>query len=1001
MKRPSQPVHPRRGSSKRPAFALIVAISLMSMILLLMISLATFTQVELVTAATNEQMQRAQENARFGLLVALGKLNQAAGPDQRNTARAEILGDEVTGGARFWTGVWIPQTAGDHVSGDPIVWLVSGSQTPLEATNPVDGNGVATDDRHVVLVGPATVSPPDDGDPAEHFIAVEKVALDRGEFGFWVGDEGVKADASQFEDDYEEVSAPNFQTGAQKQGIAQQVGAFSIVDTFEDEDFSRFDPDIENLIEKAFSLYAPETLEIDEVPDLGETFKKHAHDFTPGAAFVLTNTLDGGLRQDLSHMKRVSPFASQADLAGLYDRPEWDLITPELVRYMQYHESAPDGAVLPDVPTNYMSEPLTFGTQPLAPEIAVMCGLGCRSTREGITDDIYLIFYIFADILNPYTRELRLDNGRGSWPGDPTDIDIKVKNLPEITITNRRTGRSQTMALPDIEGGINTYYDHTPGYMRPVSHPSGSYRNSVGGEGTIALSVGDFGATPRTWDPFEVSFDISNVKIELYEAKTNASTPRKFQEITLENWGDFSIDYDANAGNDETRFVRGGSAMNRSWLNADNWTFGFHLKYVDDWFEHSAREGNLQPLEDALGKGDFRKREITIDMLDPEAGDGVFFAVAPPDEVSRSNILIENDVFQGAWFGSDANNRIARLYDLPDQEPLSMGALNALIFPNGRPNPLGNYFDGEALGNLENLDADNDFDDPDESLNNFFDRYFFSGLPEEARDWDRETPLPNPRLSLTNPSVENEALESEDAAVHFLVQGGLNINSQSTEAWRALLQGRPIADFTYTTSSDQPRTINELERATFNHAFSPGNRIESGDAYRYLPPDESWRFARNLVPDGSHETFIQGFRALTADQANQIAQNLTALHREWTAARGRPFESLTEFINSGIFQRAIDDAETINAPGEYRIPVFSPAFVNAGSILGRHSNHLFARSDTFRIRAYGADINPFTGARSAEAYCEAIVQREPGGNPSNSTRKFKVVYFQWLTPSEI
>jgi hypothetical protein len=81
-----------------------------------------------------------------------------------------------------------------------------------------------------------------------------------------------------------------------------------------------------------------------------------------------------------------------------------------------------------------------------------------------------------------------------------------------------------------------------------------------------------------------------------------------------------------------------------------------------------------------------------------------------------------------------------------------------------------------------------------------------------------------------------------------------------------------------------------------------------------------------------------------------------------------------------------------------------------------------ARSDTFRIRAYGEALGPDGKTVIAKAWCEAIVQRVPGYvDPSNppsarmaSTsdsaltttnqkfgRKFEITSFRWLAQNEI
>ena len=103
-------------------FALVLALLLMAFVLLLILSMTTLLQVESRAASNSLQILHARENARLALMLAIGQLQKHAGPDQRVTARADILGDgNFDPSARFWTGVWD--------STDPAAtptWLVSG-----------------------------------------------------------------------------------------------------------------------------------------------------------------------------------------------------------------------------------------------------------------------------------------------------------------------------------------------------------------------------------------------------------------------------------------------------------------------------------------------------------------------------------------------------------------------------------------------------------------------------------------------------------------------------------------------------------------------------------------------------------------------------------------------------------------------------------------------------------------------------------------------------------
>lgn len=86
---------PRSRNPK--GFALIIALTLMSFIVVLVLSLATFLNVEMHTASHQSKLDEARANALLGAQVALGQLQIYAGPDQRVTANATVVYPEKTG----------------------------------------------------------------------------------------------------------------------------------------------------------------------------------------------------------------------------------------------------------------------------------------------------------------------------------------------------------------------------------------------------------------------------------------------------------------------------------------------------------------------------------------------------------------------------------------------------------------------------------------------------------------------------------------------------------------------------------------------------------------------------------------------------------------------------------------------------------------------------------------------------------------------------------------
>ena len=122
----------RRGGA-RGGFALLITVMLLGLTVLLLLSLVTLTRVETAVAVNTQEAARARESALMGLHLAVGRLQRFAGPDQRVTARADLLPEG--GGNPYWTGVWDATTAAPA----PFTWLVSGNevQPPVSAV-PLD-----------------------------------------------------------------------------------------------------------------------------------------------------------------------------------------------------------------------------------------------------------------------------------------------------------------------------------------------------------------------------------------------------------------------------------------------------------------------------------------------------------------------------------------------------------------------------------------------------------------------------------------------------------------------------------------------------------------------------------------------------------------------------------------------------------------------------------------------------------------------------------------------
>jgi hypothetical protein len=298
-------------------------------------------------------------------------------------------------------------------------------------------------------------------------------------------------------------------------------------------------------------------------------------------------------------------------------------------------------------------------------------------------------------------------------------------------------------------------------------------------------------------------------------------------------------------------------------------------------------------------------------------------------------------------------------------------------------------------------------------------------------------PLANPRMGFVPESSDTSIDKLISAAANKLpevissrirIAGAFNINSTSKTAWKAVLSSMG--------ASELPR-IDPANPAAIPVWESPvGTRFN-----RFGHVATAQAFTKG--GDGQDPAFWLGWRELDADELDKLASAIV----DEVKARG-PFRSLAEFVNrnpsatniehrrKGPLQAAID--KTVNAglsssisdqPATKPTGPFSDAvngesqavgqagYLMQGDVLQSLGPILQARSDYFRVRAYG-ETRDASGKVIASAWCEAFVQRgaayiDPTDRPetrldvlttpTNKTfgRRFELVSFRWLSPNEI
>jgi Tfp pilus assembly protein PilX len=317
----------RRGrlSSGKRGFALLITITLLAFLVLLLVSLASLTRVETQVASNSQQIAQARQNALFALNLALGQLQKAAGPDQRVTATADILAN-TDPTKKKWTGVWDTRTANLN---DPPVWLVS-QASPAAADLPKNNTAaptlaanVSSSTTAVRLVGAKSADisasiPANAGN--EVVVPLQNIQADNipglaagpatvGRFGYWVGDEGVKARIN-LTDPYaaqtDTLSLLNRIDSAQRNAWELFSGSTSPTP-------SSVDPAsviTDTMITKADRMLSPQQIALLANSDssapanattvLQTLVNSRFHDYTLWSAGVQADVKNGGLKWDLS-----------------------------------------------------------------------------------------------------------------------------------------------------------------------------------------------------------------------------------------------------------------------------------------------------------------------------------------------------------------------------------------------------------------------------------------------------------------------------------------------------------------------------------------------------------------------------------------------------------------------------------------------------------------------------------------------------------------------------
>jgi hypothetical protein len=429
------------------AFALVLALVLMSFVLTLLLAITSMVRVESAVSKQSTESLKARQNALLAVYVALGELQETAGVDTRTTGSAALFNNPSTApydsaersGHTHWVGVWdaaqmrsIDDSSSNNGSTiyntsiasfdsakrkpEAIRWLVSGETSAGQEPRP----DLELSDE-VTIVGSGSVN-----DTSEDGVDVGLESVGETDaFAYWVADESLKARFGVVEPE----SLINATSGSEEEQsrilAAQGLGlgwAYSndndaTPELFADIGYNTDTPNERALLRKTHSLSAAPV-------DIAyqDALKERFHDLSFYSRGLLTNPVAGGLKKDLSAYLQIG--------AGLTD----DESVIDLNRFPDLHEAGEN------LPRWGRLKSWTAQPSPLQPTIGddLIAGISPTITFAGFdvgmslnVDQLFVHLIPQIAIWNPYNERLQAPDG--------------------YTVTFRIAGGSSSIKIKDIE----------------------------------------------------------------------------------------------------------------------------------------------------------------------------------------------------------------------------------------------------------------------------------------------------------------------------------------------------------------------------------------------------------------------------------------------------------------------------------------------------------------------------------------------------------------------
>ncbi|MEY3607773.1 MAG: hypothetical protein RLZZ447_561 [Verrucomicrobiota bacterium] len=1078
----------RLRASARSGFALLIVVTLLAFIVLLLVGLAAYTRIETSVAGNTQRQAQAREHALTGLQVALAQLQRHAGPDQRATANAASFGG--VNGTRFYTGVWGPDGTGPLtwlVSGNEFATAPTGSeQPPALAVTPASAPPPA---RAIDLVARGTtnttnraqfVSVPLQDLRARGLPGSPNADATYGRYAWWVGDEGVKAPVAVPDTSGTLTAAPYDSAdlrGRVRQHLAVGAGAAG---TNGSPVFEPRDANNAPLVAGDRVLTASQLgfLRNSGNGQLGHPLQRaNYHVWSPNNLAVLADSRRGGLRQDLS----LAPGLLGSAFVAWTNYPAYTESTvpvdPETVDPALAAIAPP--AILPAYGSDPVRRRLRItppllgegGAHQIAPVLSYfLLSFNVRTAGDtAAARPFELAARWLVSLWNPYTSALVPENLRLEITGLPRTIRVvNVQGESPVPVGSFSVQDESVFGSPPIDPDLA----ERPLIINLPWTPDGA------------------SADRQSWLPGRVYTWRSVTDNSQPERPPETGFASQFYSRTLDTTGAAAavrpLPLGEQLGSDNHVLEVDGAdrvtvtvyLVPRTGPDEPPAPPIKLATYISPEFVTSfasspqaARQTSTQfsyvfRLAESIDTPAAPGRWLTTSGLDPRRRrlPGEAFVTGengndPSLYVNYRTISAPDRLLDRGEGASDRSyNEDVPVFELPRAPLLSLGATQHFRLPGQRPFMVGNSWGfGQELNGVP--------------VGELFDRYFFSGVrdgftPGVAANGDLIVPNPllrtvrwyEPGVGYRKPTTDDlratvEGLDPAGAvgaadarsSRFFLQAGAFNLNSTNVAAWAAVLRGvrfpapqtfryLSLSSSTGVPSGDTSVATVQSTNAQFLRFSQTAQETYQADAGRADPAGSAART----------ELFRRGMRTLSATETGVLAAKIVELI---TARHGEegPFLSVGDFLaphpryaafdaEGGEIPRSLLEAAIAETGINTAVAEIDPEakvqlnsqWLTQGDVMTALAPALFARSDTFTIRAYGEAVNPATNATEGRAWCEALVQRvpeyfdPPTGNgdltgdaaevlPENLTsplnlangRRFRILSFRWLTQPDL